>query len=63
MGPAEVHSEAKHELGQKGYLRTERGRGGGLSLARPAEEICIGAVVAPWRYGLERMEAVYVTAR
>ena len=27
------------------------------------EEICIGAVVAPWRYGLERMEAVYVTAR
>ena len=34
-----------HELGRAGYLRTFRGRGGGFTLARPAEEIVIGDVV------------------
>lgn len=34
-----------HELGKHGYLRTERGRGGGISLARAAKEIRIGDVV------------------
>lgn len=34
-----------HELGQAGYLMTQRGRGGGFRLARPAEEIVIGDVV------------------
>ena len=34
-----------HELGRAGYLRTIRGRGGGFTLARPAEEIVIGDVV------------------
>jgi Rrf2 family transcriptional regulator, nitric oxide-sensitive transcriptional repressor len=33
------------ELGQAGYLRTLRGRAGGLVLARPPAEINIGAVV------------------
>jgi Rrf2 family nitric oxide-sensitive transcriptional repressor len=33
------------ELGQAGYLRTVRGRSGGLLLARPAAEIRIGDVV------------------
>lgn len=34
-----------HELGQAGYLATQRGRGGGFRLARPAEEIVIGEVI------------------
>lgn len=32
-------------LGQLGYLSTARGRGGGMTLARPAEEINLGALV------------------
>ncbi len=32
-------------LGQAGYVTTLRGRGGGLVLARPAEEITVGEVV------------------
>jgi Rrf2 family transcriptional regulator, nitric oxide-sensitive transcriptional repressor len=34
-----------HLLGQAGMLRTTRGRGGGLSLARPPAEITVGEVV------------------
>lgn len=34
-----------HLLGQGGYVATLRGRGGGLSLARPAEAIRVGDVV------------------
>jgi Rrf2 family nitric oxide-sensitive transcriptional repressor len=34
-----------HVLGQRGYLHTRRGRGGGLMLARPASEITAGAVL------------------
>lgn len=34
-----------HELGQAGYLETLRGRGGGIRLARPTEEIRVGDVV------------------
>ncbi|MBX3488300.1 Rrf2 family transcriptional regulator [Parvibaculum sp.] len=34
-----------HELGRAGFVETLRGRGGGLSLARPAEDIGIGKVV------------------
>lgn len=33
------------ELGRLGYVATLRGRGGGLRLRRPADEINIGAVV------------------
>jgi Rrf2 family nitric oxide-sensitive transcriptional repressor len=32
-------------LGQHGYLETQRGRGGGLRLGRPAETIRVGALV------------------
>jgi Rrf2 family transcriptional regulator, nitric oxide-sensitive transcriptional repressor len=34
-----------HDLGQKGYLDTVRGRGGGIRLHRPPREINIGQVV------------------
>jgi Rrf2 family transcriptional regulator, nitric oxide-sensitive transcriptional repressor len=32
-------------LGRAGFVRTVRGRGGGIELARPAEEIRLGTVV------------------
>lgn len=34
-----------HELGQAGLVETRRGRGGGFTLARPAEEIVVGDVI------------------
>lgn len=49
---AERHAISKNhvmkvvnQLANDGFLRTVRGRGGGLQLARPAEEISIGDVV------------------
>ena len=34
-----------HELQRKGYLRTIRGKGGGLVLGRTADDICVGDLV------------------
>jgi Rrf2 family transcriptional regulator, nitric oxide-sensitive transcriptional repressor len=34
-----------HELGQAGFVETLRGRGGGIRLARPAQDITVGDVV------------------
>lgn len=34
-----------HELGRAGFLETQRGRGGGFRLGRPADEIVVGDVV------------------
>ena len=34
-----------HFLGKQGWLDNVRGKGGGLLLARPAKEICVGRVV------------------
>lgn len=33
-----------HLLAQKGFLKTVRGRAGGLMLGRPAQDICVGEV-------------------
>lgn len=34
-----------HQLGSKGFVKTTRGKGGGITLQQPAEMISIGAVV------------------
>lgn len=34
-----------HQLGLKGFVRTVRGKGGGICLARPANQINVGSVV------------------
>lgn len=44
-GASENHlAQVIHALALKGYLRTVRGRAGGLMLARPAETITVGQV-------------------
>lgn len=38
-------TKVAHQLGRAGYITTVRGKGGGLKLAKPAQEIGLGAVV------------------
>ena len=42
-------SKVATELARSGFVVSERGRGGGLTLARPADQINIGAVVRALR--------------
>ena len=45
-GISENHlMKVAHQLGLHGFVRTVRGRGGGLALARPAADIRVGEVV------------------
>ncbi len=41
-----------NELAHAGFIKAVRGRGGGISLGRPAEEINIGAVLTVMEPGL-----------
>lgn len=46
FGISEHHlTKVAHFLGKQGWIATTRGKGGGLSLARPTHEIVIGRVV------------------
>lgn len=45
-----------HELGKAGYVEGVRGRSGGIRLARPANEISVGAVVRLTEEGFELVE-------
>ncbi len=59
LGPRQLHSRRRggygisehhlvkvvHQLGRLGLIRTTRGRGGGLLLGRPADQIRVGDVV------------------
>lgn len=45
-----------HELGRAGFVTTQRGRGGGLKLARPADQIRVGEVVRQTEQGLDLLD-------
>jgi Rrf2 family nitric oxide-sensitive transcriptional repressor len=45
-----------HELGQRGYVQTIRGRKGGMRLARPADQITVGEIVRWTEAPLELVE-------
>lgn len=45
-----------NDLGQAGFLTTVRGRGGGLKLGRPAEDITIGSIVRHTEAGFDLVD-------
>lgn len=45
-----------HDLGKAGYVATVRGRAGGVRLARPPEEINVGAVVRHTEEGFDLVD-------
>ena len=45
-----------HQLGKAGFLKTQRGRAGGISLGRPVEEIRVGDVVRATEPGFDLLE-------
>lgn len=44
------------DLGKAGFVRTVRGRGGGIALARPADQIVIGQVVRQTEDGFQLVD-------
>jgi Rrf2 family nitric oxide-sensitive transcriptional repressor len=52
FGLSENHlSKVATQLAREGFVASERGRNGGLTLARPADQIVIGAVVRAMKRG------------
>ena len=45
-------------LARRGYIRTIRGAGGGLEMARPAKEIRVGEVIMEFEGSLQLLECV-----
>lgn len=45
-------AQVVNTLAQRGFIATQRGRAGGLRLARPAERICVGAVMRTFEAGV-----------
>jgi Rrf2 family nitric oxide-sensitive transcriptional repressor len=44
------------DLGKAGFIRTVRGRGGGIALARPADQIVVGEVVRQTEEGFQLVD-------
>ncbi len=47
-----------NQLSRLGYVRSIRGIGGGIELARPAEDICLGEVVEAFEGNLHLLDCV-----
>lgn len=51
-------SKVINQLSRLGYVRSIRGIGGGIELARPADEICLGQVVESFEGNLHLLDCV-----
>ena len=61
---AENHlSKVAHALGRAGWLANVRGKGGGLRLARPPQQIAVGDVVRKMETDLALVECFHETSR
>lgn len=63
---AEAYGLSRHHvakavqfLAQEGYLTTQRGRGGGITLGQPASKIVVGAVVRQTEKGAPLIECFH----
>jgi Rrf2 family nitric oxide-sensitive transcriptional repressor len=51
-----------HDLGRRGYVHTLRGKHGGIRLAQPAAEICVGHLVRELEEDMRLVECFDVAA-
>ncbi len=51
-----------HDLGRRGYIHTLRGKHGGIRLAQPAAEICVGHLVRELEEDMRLVECFNVAA-